>query len=150
MIKVIEYETVKQNLDTAANVDVIVHEHIPHKEKSTTEPKRRVDIEEIADASQIPARTKTYVDPQNLIGQPLFMTNRNNVTSSDKRKHNQSSTQNINSPPLRSEGNKKHKSYDKHTTDQYQSNVNQNTADETTQPIKQPFLDRAQMTTNLH
>ena len=50
----------------------------------------------------------------------------------------------------KSEGNKKHKSYDKHTTDQYQSNVNQNTADETTQPIKQPFLDRAQMTTNLH
>lgn len=47
MIKVIEYETVKQKLDTAANVDVIVHEHIPHKEKSTTEPKRRVDIEEV-------------------------------------------------------------------------------------------------------
>ena len=56
------------------------------------------------------------------------MTNRNNVTSSDKMKHNQRTSQNINSPPLRSEGNRKHKSYDKHTTDQYQS-------DETTQPV---------------
>jgi hypothetical protein len=121
---------------------VLVHAQTAHKEKSTSEPKRRVDIEENADVSQIPARTKTYVHPQNLIGIPLFMTNRNNVTSSDKRKHNQRTSQNINSPPLRREGNRKHKSYDTHTTDQYQSNVNKDTVDERTQPINQSFLSR--------
>jgi len=147
--KVNDYETVKQKLDTTTTIDLIVHAQNDHKEKSTSEPKRRVDIEEKADVSQIPARTKTYVHPQNLIGLPLFMTNRNNVTSGDKRKHNQRITQNINFPPLRSEGNKKHKSYDKHTTDQYQSNVNKDTVDETTRPINQSFLSRAQMTMNL-
>ena len=66
---------------------MIVHAQTAHKEKSTSEPKRRVDIEENADVNQIPARTKTYVHPQNLIGLALFMTNRSNVTSTSTLHH---------------------------------------------------------------